>query len=153
MSLYSMLMGENKDASVFLKGLNLKRQDFERYRDAYLNADGTKIIIYTRLGGPNREYYAEVINDLRLHESYLEDYDDEYDETYAYFVFKVPEHIAVMCKRMATGKEPLTVGQKFEEEIAKLQAGDKGALSRADKVAKKIEKGIEDNSNGGIIDL
>lgn len=153
MSLYSMLMGENIDASVFLKGLNMKRSDFERYRDAYLNANGTKIIIYTRLGGPNREYYTEVINNIRSHNLYLEDYDDKDDETYAYFVFKVPDHIASMCKRMATGQEPLTVGQKFEEEIAKLQAGDKGALSRADKVAKKIEKGIEDNPNGGIIGL
>lgn len=153
MSLYSMLMGENKDAGVFLKGLNMKRSDFERYRDAWLNADGTKIIIYTRLGGQNRDSYGEVINDIRLHDLYLEDYDDEYDNTYAYFVFKVPEHLATLCKRMATGKEPLTVGEMFEEEITKLQAGDKGALMRANKVAKKIEKGIEDNPDGGIINL
>lgn len=153
MSLYSMLMGENKDADIFLKGLNLKRNDFERYRDAYLNSDGTKIIIYTRLGGNNREYYTERILDLRMHDLYLEDYDDEYDNTYAYFVFKVPEHLAALCKKMATGKEPLTVGQKFEEEMKLLEAGDKGALTRANKVAKKIEKGIEDNPDGGIIGL
>jgi hypothetical protein len=30
-----MLMGENKDASIFLKGLNLKRQDFENYNKLF----------------------------------------------------------------------------------------------------------------------
>ncbi len=154
MSLYSMLMGENKDASDLLKGLNLKREEFERYRDAYLNADGTKIIVYTRLGGTfNRAYYNETIMMLREHNLYLEDYDDEYDNTYAYFVFKVPEHMQKMCSRLATGKEPMTVGEKFQEEYRLLDAGDRGALMRANKVAKKIEKGIKDNPDGGIIEM
>lgn len=51
MSLYNMLFGENPDAMALLGMLELTRKVFGRYRDVYLNKDGTKITVISRIGG------------------------------------------------------------------------------------------------------
>jgi len=92
-----------------------------RFRDIYLNEDGTRIILYTRNGGGNREYYNYVFEILRQHPNYLEDYDDDYDSTYAYIEFSVPEEYKELCHALATGEKPETVGDKFKRLIEGLQ--------------------------------
>lgn len=153
MSLYSMLFKENEDAEKLLNMLNLERDDFGRYRDAYLNADGTVIIVYTRCGGGNREDYDYVFESMEDHSQYIRDYDDEYDETYCYFEFDVPEVYLEKTKEMATGKEPLNVSEKFNEAIKEIQKPGSEAEKRAKEVMKRIEEGIEANPQGGIIRL
>lgn len=51
----------------------------------------TKIYVLLRVGGGNREFYADEIKQLRQHPNYIVDEDDEYDTTYATFVFSVPD--------------------------------------------------------------
>lgn len=51
MSLYNVLFGENEEATVLLGMIGATREDFGRYRDVYLNTEGNKIIVLTRVGG------------------------------------------------------------------------------------------------------
>ena len=85
--MYNMLFGENELADDLLKMLNLTKEDCGRYRDCYLDEKGEKIIVYTRNGGGNREYYEEVFDKLSSHTNYLCDYDDDFDCTYASIEF------------------------------------------------------------------
>lgn len=120
MSLYGMVHGENPVATQLLLILGLSVDDVGRYRDAYLNADGSHIIIYTRNGGGNREEYEDVFEALRQHLKYLRDWDDDFDSTYAYIEFAVPDEFLAFTSSLATGKEPKSVGEKFEETIKRI---------------------------------
>lgn len=92
-----------------------------RFRDIYLNGDGTKIILYTRNGGGNRDAYYYIFDVLREHPNYISDYDDEFDCTYAYLEFSIPEKAKRLCKSLATGDDPKTISQMFLETIAEMK--------------------------------
>lgn len=110
MSLYNMLFGHNNLAPVLLEILGLTPDKIPRFRDCYLK-DG-HIVLFTRTGGGNREYYENVESckanypeyfedddkpsgpwncDLRTNPLFLFDRDDSYDVTYAEFHYKYPE--------------------------------------------------------------
>lgn len=115
MSLYHSLFGVNKLAPMLLGMLKLTPDEFNRFRDAYLNDDGTEIIVYTRCGGGNRdEYFPAHLTD---HEQYLSDRDDDYDCTYAYINFRVPESYLEACGKLATGDTPKSIETLFAEAI------------------------------------
>ena len=149
--LYNMLFGENENADSLLEFLNLNRAIFGRYRDCYLNHDGSKIIVLTRCGGNNRDDYDEVFNMARSHDLYLTDYDDPVDETYCYFEFKVPYEFEDQCRKLANGQEPLTVGERFEREVEEMNTPGSDAEKRAQRIANYINEQIEAQPNGGII--
>lgn len=149
--LYNVLFGEDKNAGRFLEMLDLERDIFQRYRDCYLNGDGTRIIVLTRIGGSYRPSYDEVFDIIHNHPCFLSDYDDPKDETYCYFEFKVPEKYLRETQRMANGVEPLTVGEKFDKEIAEMNKPGSEAAKRADKIADYINKQIAAQPNGGVI--
>ena len=153
MSLYNMLFKENEKADNLLCMLALDRESFGRYRDVYLNADGTKIIVYTRCGGGNREYYDWVFENMKNHPNYISDYDDSFDETYCYFDFEVPLEQIEETAKLSTGVDPDDVHTKFEKAIAEMQTPGSEAEKRAKEVAKRIEEGIDANPEGGIIRL
>lgn len=48
------------------------------------------ITVYMRIGGWNRDDYTKEINYMRASPYYLKDYDDEFDSTYAMFIFRIP---------------------------------------------------------------
>jgi hypothetical protein len=95
---------------------------FPRFRDCYLeergfelnndwsvnvpkeNAKEEGIYIYTRVGGGNRYSYKEEIKKLQAHEDYIRDFDDDFDCTYATFVFKVPTKWQKDFQLIKTGK-------------------------------------------------
>lgn len=100
MSLYNMIFGVNPLAGVVLKALNLEQDNIPRLRDAYYDCDDDVLVVFTRTGGGNREYYETCIEedydgptnlDLQNHSHYLRDEDDDFDSTYAYFYFSVPD--------------------------------------------------------------
>lgn len=101
-----------------------------RYRDIYLNSDGTKIILYTRNGGGNRPYYTYVFRILRKHPNYIDDYDDDFDSTYAYIVFSVPEKFIALCQSLATGQEPKTIKEKLDETLNEIESMSKEDLEK-----------------------
>lgn len=103
MSMYGMLFGDGSRGHVLLLSLGFaKVGDVGRYRDAWLEKgdDGeTRIAIYTRNGGGNREEYESVFEALRKHPLYLFDLDDDFDFTYATIYFSLPEELADAVKK------------------------------------------------------
>jgi RecJ-like exonuclease len=119
-----------------------------RFRDIFLTEGGDKIVVYTRNGGGNRTCEKcpteeEVLAckecnwifdqetcpvraciTLKKHPYYVRDWDDEYDETYAYFEFNVPEAYKPLTRKLYKWQgEPKTVSQRFNEiarEIEKM---------------------------------
>ena len=89
MSLYNMINGFNPACVLIMPMLGRKQEDYPRFRDCYITEEGN-IAIYTRVGGGNRDCgYGE--EKLYEDENYLTTYDDEYDNTYATYEFKVPD--------------------------------------------------------------
>ena len=154
MSLYSKLIEENKEADTLLQILGVDREFFSRYRDIYVNKDGKQIIVYTRLGGDNRPYYNDLYKRIRNHKLYVKDYDDEYDNTYSYIVFKVPfiqyKHIT---KNMATGEEPEDIKTKFDKAMADLDNPMSRAYKATEEIAKQFDDAMKNDSKINIIEI
>ena len=123
--MYNMLFGENELADDLLKMLNLTKEDCGRYRDCYLDENGEKIIVYTRNGGGNREYYEEVFDKLSSHTNYLCDYDDDFDCTYASIEFSVPDKFIELTKEFVKkGADTTTGSEKFKKLLDVLDKGE-----------------------------
>lgn len=89
MSLYNMMNGFNLSCLVFMPMLGRKQEEYPRFRDCFLT-DDHNIAIYTRVGGGNRNTgYGE--EELYKDPNFITTYDDDYDETYGTYEFKVPE--------------------------------------------------------------
>lgn len=153
MSLYNMLFGVNSLAGVTLTALNLTPTDIPRFRDAYFDADENRLVVYTRTGGGNREYYGSPGNednednegpfnsDLEAHPNYLYDEDDDFDCTFAYFYFSIPESFAPIFKtfkELGAGQD-LNPTEKFAKMMEDLQSGNSSPeTERALVVGKQI---------------
>lgn len=143
MSLYARLFGENEDATALLGMLSLTRRDFERYRDVYLNKEGTKITVVARLGGKNRRDYKQVFKNMKKHPNYIKNYDDKFDNTYSYFEFKIPEKYQYTCKTIAPKEDRMSVGDMFKKEVAEAKIPGSEASKRADAIAEEIFRAME----------
>lgn len=153
MGMYNMLFGVNPLFPVLLKSLNLSYHgdkiqiDGEyspgRFRDIYLSEDGTKVILFTRNGGGNRECWddwkwgesgceecekdyeclPEKIAKLQTHPLYVRDYDDAFDCTYAYFEFKVPKALDPILDKIMKeqGGPPQNIAEKFNEVLKEMK--------------------------------
>lgn len=95
MSLYNMIAGVNPLAQYCVAILQeAGKLDPPRFRDSYLDVeDGgeVKIVVLTRSGGGNRDDYHGSNEAMANHPCYISDEDDDFDSTYAYFYFSVPE--------------------------------------------------------------
>lgn len=164
MSLYNVLFGTNEIASVLLFILDIDQPDEKwssgRFRDIYLNEDGTRIILYTRNGGGNRGHwsfthakYKEgedcpcpgciISYNLPKHPNYIRDYDDTFDSTYAYMEFKVPEQFREIAENLATGKRPESIHEKFDKYIENLKKGKEKIPEEIQNIFKEIKKSFE----------
>ena len=96
MSFYNLVCGVTHATFFVLPVLGKHPGEYPRFRDCFIGDpehSGTegKIIVYTRTGGGNREGYAEENAVLTEMDGYLFDYDDDFDSTFANWVFNVPE--------------------------------------------------------------
>lgn len=112
MSLYNMMNGVQPETFIFLPMLGKHPDQYPRFRDCVIgrmvNSDKNdqfgipvkrkeftkgkrEISVYTRVGGENRESYEKEIQELRNTPGYVTDYDDDFDTTFATFVFEVPK--------------------------------------------------------------
>ena len=91
--LYNLLFGYNQACILLAPMLTDENPQsfFPRFRDCHIGEDNESIEIFTRVGGGNREDYDDAIETLRAMPTYVEDYDDDFDCTYATFVFGVPD--------------------------------------------------------------
>jgi hypothetical protein len=151
MSLYNALFGTNNAAPILLAILNKSSTDFGRFRDAYLNEDDSKIIVYTRCGGGNRDDYESVFEEMKSHPNFISDYDDDFDCTYAYFEFSIPdeykEQLKLVAEKIGQKESPT---EKFQSLINNLQSDkDTPETERAMEVGKKIFGEIKDALDSG----
>lgn len=170
MSLYNLLDGVNPLKDILLKILDIDQPNGKwksgRFRGIYLNEDGTEIILYTRNGGGNREHWGfshadekegeecscagcVITYHLPKHPNYLRDYDDDFDSTYAYIVFSVPEEFQEFTKSLATGKKPEIISEKFQKTIAEMKKMKKEEINKDERFKPIVEilKKIVDPKN------
>lgn len=89
MSLYNAIMGFNPACIALLPMLGRKQDEYPRFRDCFLSDDEKRIVVYTRVGGGNRNCgYGE--DELYADENFVCTYDDDFDSTYGYYEFNVP---------------------------------------------------------------
>ena len=90
MSLYNALFGFNPACVIILPMLGRKQEEYPRFRDCFVSDDGERIVIYTRVGGGNRccGYGEEELYD---DPNFVKTYDDDFDSTYGYYEFNVPQ--------------------------------------------------------------
>jgi hypothetical protein len=92
MSLYNAVMGFNPACVLLLPMIGKSREDFPRFRDCFAGNPETRTIqVFTRTGGGNREAYEEENDAITQIEGFLKDWDDDFDSTFAYWEFAVPE--------------------------------------------------------------
>ena len=122
MSLYNMLMGFNPACVAIMPMLGRKQEEWPRFRDCFIT-DEKNIAIYTRVGGGNRDCgYGE--EELYKDENFLTTYDDEYDNTYATYEFKVPEKwkadfdLIIEGKSSEVSQEYINYVKKFYPKLA-----------------------------------
>ena len=153
MSLYNRLFGTNEDTSILLGRNGVNKDYFARFRDVFLCNDGKNIRVYTRTGGENRKDYEDNWNKIRRNPLYAGDYDDGFDETYAYIEFNIPDRYKKTAKKMFRG-EPITVHEKFKKECEEMENPESDAYKRAEKIAEKLMKAFEEGKGGiNIIEL
>lgn len=91
--LYNMVHGYNPACVWILPLLGRHENEYPRFRDCYVEEqkDGEYlIVIYTRVGGRNRNYgFGE--EELYKDPLFVETVDDDFDNTYAEYKFRVPE--------------------------------------------------------------
>jgi len=164
--LYNVLFGENRLAPV-LKAM-LELDEFGewktgRYRDIFLDEGGKVILLYTRNGGGNRECDtftapediekcqgcdwwdkdtcpARACVVLKKHPCYIEDWDDDFDPTYAYFKFKVPEKYRELAEKLFKWQgTPKTISQKFDEITKEIKSKSREELEKDPRFKPLIE--------------
>lgn len=138
MSLYNYLFGANENKEEILKMIDINDERvFDRFRDIEIIENGTIIRALTRTGGGNREDYQENWAKIKELPYYIQDYDDEFDETYAYIEFRVPgEHIE--RAKQLNNENPQNIETKFKNEITDMGKEGSEASKRANKIAEQI---------------
>lgn len=79
--------------------------DFPRYRSVTVYPDKPLVVVRTRTGGGNREEYEEANEALRQLQGFVKDEDDDFDCTYAYWHYKIPEEAHAAWKEYCAKKE------------------------------------------------
>ncbi len=115
----------NEAKTLLQEAVDSKFYPTGRFRDIYFeNEEGgiPKVDLYARNGGGNREAYEYVFEILSQHPLYLTDYDDDFDCTYAYIEFKALQNVIDFFEDVK-GERFERVGERFQKEIAELEAG------------------------------
>jgi hypothetical protein len=94
-----------------------------RYRDHWLEKDESGdepalvLAVYARIGGGNREEYADNIRQMQALTTYVSDADDSYDNTYATFRFRMSrtDFIARMVAQEVEHKVEVTDGSSYDD--------------------------------------
>lgn len=117
MSMYNMINGYNPSVQLALVLLEINPKDISRFRDAYIDIKNEQIVIFTRTGGSkdpetydNRACFPNDI--LENHKLFISTKDDDFDPTYAYYYFKIPEDKKIEVLKIMKDK-----GIKTEETI------------------------------------
>lgn len=115
-NLYNTINGVNPATFIFLPMLGKHPDEYPRFRDCFISDDAQHIIVYTRVGGANRNAgYGE--EELYKHPNFVRTYDDDFDDTYASYEFSVPEEWKEDFEKLKKGDKP---SQKYLEQMCKV---------------------------------
>lgn len=91
---------------------------YPRFRDCFVNDDETEIHVYTRVGGGNRESdYGQ--EELMKHPNFLTTWDDDFDNTYGYYSFSVPDEWKSDFEKICKGDVKL-ISPEYKERLYKV---------------------------------
>lgn len=121
MSLYNLLFGVNTLAPALLKIVNVNMGDVPRFRNCFI--DSEYVVVHTRAGGDNREYFKDDIAVLQAHENYSHDEDDDFDCTYANFYFEVPNEYKEDFKALVNKDETYKPSEQWAKLFEELKKG------------------------------
>lgn len=124
MSLYNLINGVNQCTFWILPMLGKHPDQYPRFRDCFIYDPDReefkgKIHVYTRTGGGNREEYQEAIDEMRSMPTYVTDYDDAFDPTYATWVFDVPDRWKADFEAVTTGNAK-SLSDDYKEEMKRV---------------------------------
>lgn len=137
MSLYNMVMGFNPACVIIMPMLGRKQDEYPRFRDCFLE-DG-KIAIYTRVGGGNRNCgFGE--EELYKDPNFVSTYDDDFDSTYATYLFNVPEEWKADFDLICDGKFT-DVSDKYVEHVKRFypKLAEEGLIDKIFRDAHEVE--------------
>lgn len=103
-NIYNLVNGVNPATFIFLPMLGKHPDEYPRFRDCGITEDHN-ILILTRVGGPNRNCgYGE--EELMKSPYFVRTYDADWDNTYGYYEFKVPEIWKNELESILNGDKP-----------------------------------------------
>ncbi|MCK9601364.1 MAG: hypothetical protein M0R06_20150 [Sphaerochaeta sp.] len=142
MSLYNLLHGFNRNAPLALALVGVKAEETGRFRDAWIEEDGRHVSVFTRNGGGNREEYQETIDGMAKNPLYVEDFDDDFDCTYATIRFSIPERYHDLADTLKPEKKTPTLLEKTNaacEAIGKMPEDAKDEIAKRSEWDKKMD--------------
>ena len=108
--LYNFINGYNPSCIWIMPMLGRKESEWPRFRDCFVEESekyGYLIVIYTRVGGANRNAgYGE--EELYKDPLFVETKDSDFDNTFASYKFKVPEKWKADFDLIMSGKIEMT---------------------------------------------
>ena len=149
MSLYNALHGFNPGAAFVLQLLGKTSTDFARFRDAFVGADGN-LYVFTRLGGNNRESYESEIAELQTDPLYVRDFDDDFDSTYATFVFRVPDTATAEDREWVIRLAKIRNGSLEEKTLAAVERIKTGGIEAAPESVQTIISQLSEFLRKGV---
>lgn len=88
--LYNLINGVNPSTFVFLPILGKHPDEYPRFRDCFLDYDDKTIVVFTRVGGGNRNCgYGE--DELMKDPNFVKTWDWDQDSTYGFYEFSIPD--------------------------------------------------------------
>ena len=157
--MYNTLFGINNLASLCLLSIGLDPVEIPRFRDAIFEERNKHyyVKVLTRTGGDNRGCYNNKA--LLENKNYMKDYDDKFDTTYRYFIFRVPKdtykHFNWENIFRDQSRKEINIKKMFNKEIKEMSIPGTDANKRAEKMAKGIEsilnKAKDDNNKIHIV--
>lgn len=131
MNLYNMLNGVNPCTFLILPMLGKHPDEYPRFRDCFIEEG--QIVVFTRVGGNNRNSgFGE--DQLYSHPNFVRTYDNDFDSTYGYYVFSVPDEWKDDFEKLLKGEKPseryieqmCKIYPKLEDKFKKLWDNEKG---------------------------
>ena len=126
MSTYNMMGGGRSPMVPMLLQILIKAAPLDppRLRDAFLTE--TSIDILTRTGGGNRDEYQAENDALTRHPLYICDRDDDFDDTFAVWSFRIPDNLKDelgVIYRLMYAKRDTSIKAATERGIANITPG------------------------------
>lgn len=136
-----MLHGMNPTVFVFLPMLGLHPEAYPRFRDAFIGKvsrdmeseihpllgpdkkienDEEFITVYTRTGGEHRQRFIEENKIMSEHPCFVETYDDEFDNTFAFWIFKIPEKWQSDYAQLFADTDGIFFSEEYKNEIRRI---------------------------------